>query len=209
MSLGKWILTFLLSVAVTTATLAAFLRVTTIDVGRANPAVAAAPTAASVVDAVEMATATATPLERSTELAAENVAPDAAADMPPPADAPTAASTEAVAPAAAPAAAAAAETKVVISMVHKPGQRTLEYVLLVNESAQVDMTGWTIESPRGAVYTFPNFLLFPETFVRVYSMNGADSPTSLFWNQNEAIWKSGDVVLLKNGGVEMARFTVQ
>jgi hypothetical protein len=203
MSLGKWILTFLLSVAVTTATLAAFLRVTTVDVGEANPAVAAAPTEASVVDAVEMATATAPPTEPvdgGVTLDATAAPPASSADAP------------AVAPAAvdAPAApATATDPKVVISMVHKPGQRTLEYVLLVNEAAQIDMTGWTIESPRGAVYTFPNFLLFPETFVRVYSMNGADSPTSLFWNQNEAIWKPGDVVLLKNGGVEMARFTVQ
>lgn len=214
MSAGKWLLVLLLSVAVTAATLAAFWRVTSLEVGQANAAVIPAPTdlptAGAPVVSVDVA-ASAPQTDAEAPAAADGDAVDAAAETlaaaaPAPATAPATVAPNDAAPAAP---AAPSAVKVVISTVHKPGQRALEYVLLANEGAVVDMTGWTIETPRGVVYTFPDFVFFQQTFVRVYTMNGANTPTSLFWNQNEALWKPGDEVLLKNGAVEMARFTVK
>lgn len=213
MSFSKWLLTLLLSVAIAGVTYAAFERVLNMEPGR--PVAAAAPVDASSaapvdasVDAVETASTDAAPVS------AEQQAPSPTADVP--AEQPVEIAVEPVAAATATAPvpvraepAADGAVKVVISTVHKPGQRTLEYVSLVNESGRVDMTGWTIVSPSGATYTFPSFVLFSNTFVRIYTMSGTDTPTTLFWNQGEAIWKIGDLVLLKNGDVEMARFTVK
>ena len=91
----------------------------------------------------------------------------------------------------------------------QPGKRTSEFVLVVNEADNVDMTGWALEGSNGKKYTFPDFVLFRNTFVRINTMVGADGPMDLFWGQDEAVWKSGDVIVLKNGDVEMSRFTVK
>ena len=209
MSVSKWFFTLLLSAAVTAGTYAVFERVLNMEPGRPLASAAAASAAVPApMDAVGTSSIEVAPMS------AESQAPPPTADVP--AEQPVEIAVE---PVAAPTATAPAPmsaepaadgvVKVVISTVHKPGQRTLEYVSLVNESGRVDMTGWTIVSPGGVMYTFPSFVLFSNTFVRVYTMSGTDTPTTLFWNQGEAIWKIGDLVLLKNGDVEMARFTVK
>ena len=205
MSVSKWLLTLLLSAAVAGVTYAAFERVLNMEPGRS---VASAAPADAPAGAVGTASTDAAPV--STEQQAPSPTADVPAEQPVEIAVEPVAAATATAPATVRAEPAAdSAVKVVISTVHKPGQRTLEYVSLVNESGRVDMTGWTIVSPSGATYTFPSFVLFSNTFVRVYTMSGADTPTTLFWNQGEAIWKVGDLVLLKNGDVEMARFTVK
>ncbi|MCS6774323.1 MAG: lamin tail domain-containing protein, partial [Thermoflexales bacterium] len=81
------------------------------------------------------------------------------------------------------------EVKVRISKVIYPGQRTREAVVLVNEGdAPVDLTGWTLSNPRGQTYTFGAVILMRNGFINVYTTRGADSPTDLFWNLDQAAW---------------------
>lgn len=112
-------------------------------------------------------------------------------------------------PTPAPTAAQASVTKVRISAVQFPGQRTREFVSILNEGDQIDMTGWTIVAPNGETYVFKTFVLFRDSFISLYTTTGADSPTNLFWNQGEAMWKKGDIVTLKNGDQVVATYTVK
>lgn len=91
-----------------------------------------------------------------------------------------------------------------------PGQRAREAVILANEGeAAVDLTGWTLSNPRGQTYTFGPLVLGRNGFVNVYTTRGADSPTDLFWNLDQAVWQAGDVVTLKQGDTVVATFTVR
>ncbi len=114
------------------------------------------------------------------------------------------------APAAAPTTAAqSGVVSVRISGVQFPGQRTRESVAILNEGDQVDLTGWSIEAAGNKVYTFKGFVLFRDSFITLYTTNGSDSPTSLFWNQNDAVWKKGDTVTLKQGDKVVATYSVK
>ena len=68
---------------------------------------------------------------------------------------------------------------------------------------------YTDSGLRHGVYTFKGFVLFRDSFITLYTTNGSDSPTSLFWNQNDAVWKKGDTVTLKQGAKVMATYTVK
>ncbi|MCX7938553.1 MAG: lamin tail domain-containing protein, partial [Thermoflexales bacterium] len=87
-----------------------------------------------------------------------------------------------------------------------PGQRSRERVVLVNEGTPVDLQGWQLVSPRGQVYTFSNVVLL--SFLNVNTTRGTDTPTDLFWNLDEAVWRSGDTVTLKRGEEIIATFVV-
>jgi len=212
MSIRTWFLTLLLSVAVTIGSLLIFIRVLTSEVAAAAPA---APPAVPTVVAQEPAADTPAPvgIETPTSTVQANEAAnvneavgevDISPTIPPPsAAAPT------PKPAVSTAPAVSGTVKVIISAVRQPGQRTSEFVVVVNEADPVEMTGWTLEGSNGRTYTFPNFVLFRNTFVRINTMTGTDRPMNLFWGQNEAVWKVGDVIVLKNGDREMARFTVK
>jgi hypothetical protein len=58
------------------------------------------------------------------------------------------------------------------------------------------LTNWQISDGNKAAYTFPRLQLNNGGTVNIYSKLGVDSVTDLYWGQTEAIWKSGDTVLL-------------
>jgi hypothetical protein len=191
---GKWAGFVLINVLVTLATMWIFTRVMSQEPAQRLPPVptvtaapaAVAPAVSSDVNAVE---------------------PTAAADQPAAAaPEPTAASAQ---PAVAPAAPAAGTVLVRISAVQFPGQRTRESVSILNEGDQIDLTGWSIVAPDGKTYPFKNFVLFKDSFITLYSTNGSDSPTSLFWNQQDSVWKKGDTVLLKQGDSVVSTYVVK
>lgn len=104
---------------------------------------------------------------------------------------------------------AAEPVNVRISTVVFAGQRGREAVVIVNEGNQVDMTGWTLSTPRGQTFTFGTVLLFKDSFINVHTTNGVDVPTDLFWNQEAAVWRKGDEATLKRGAEVIATFTVK
>jgi hypothetical protein len=131
--------------------------------------------------------------------------PQAALPAPPPAN-PAAPNPPAPSPTNSP----APRPQVRITNIIYPGQRTREVVVLANEGeTPVELTGWTLSTPRGVRYTFGNVVLPGNSFINLYTTSGVDVPTSLFWNQPEAVWRSGDVATLARGDEVIATYTVR
>jgi len=76
-----------------------------------------------------------------------------------------------------------------------------EYVRVKNRtSRKVELTGWTIWSKRNdKTYTFPEFELKSNQIVKVWTRQGTDSDTDLFWGLVNEVWKyDGDCAKLKD-----------
>lgn len=96
-----------------------------------------------------------------------------------------------------------------ITAVIYPGQQSREVIVIVNEGDDINLNGWTINTPRGKVFTFGNLTLYKESFINVHTTNGGNTATDLFWNQTEPVWQSGDSVELKNNNAVVATYTVK
>ena len=54
-----------------------------------------------------------------------------------------------------------------------------------------------MKDSKGAnTYTFPSFKLFKGGAVQVHTQNGTDTAIDLYWGQRQAVWQSGESVLL-------------
>ncbi len=96
-----------------------------------------------------------------------------------------------------------------ISTVLNVGQKQREVVVIANLSTEVSLKGWTLTSSRNISYTFGNVTLFRDSFINLHTTIGADVPTDLFMNRNDAAWQIGDVVTLSNQGQIVATATVK
>ncbi|MCX6018099.1 MAG: lamin tail domain-containing protein [Chloroflexi bacterium] len=196
-SAAKWLLIVTISVVVTVVATAAFVQVFKQDPGRPQLVAArGAPVEATATSAQPQTPA----------VSADVAAPVAPADVAAPAlsAAPTATNENSFSVPV-----ANARVHVTISAVKNAGQRTLEAVVIANQGDQVELTGWTLVAPNGATYVFPSYVLLSNNFVQLYTADGANAPTALFWKQPDAVWKSGDVVTLKNGDQVAATYTVR
>lgn len=209
---GKWVTFVAINIVVSIVTGLILIRVLNQEPGQPQPApVAAATPAVAAVATVDPGAAAPAALTDAGDAAPAPANPDAQPTSETAADAPAAvpATDVSAAPTTAPTVPQASVTKVRISAVQFPGQRTREFVSILNEGDQIDMTGWTIVAPNGETYVFKTFVLFRDSFISLYTTTGADSPTNLFWNQREAMWKKGDIVTLKNGDQVVATYTVK
>ena len=79
------------------------------------------------------------------------------------------------------------------------GTLTAEAVVIrYNGEGELDLTGWHIKDADNNLYTFPPFKLFKNGVVQVHTSSGTNSAIVLYWSQNQAMWKSGESVLLTN-----------
>lgn len=86
---------------------------------------------------------------------------------------------------------------------------TREGIVLRNEGGLVALRGWTLYDTQGNIYTFPDYRLFPDAGVTVFTRVGENTPVALFWGETVAMWQNGDVVSLANAsGVVQATFRV-
>ena len=99
---------------------------------------------------------------------------------------------------------------IAIRAVAAPGDLLTEAVQIVNDGdGAVNLAGWQLVSPSGAVYTFTDLSLFPGNYVWVHSGSGDDTSIARYWRQAGALWSSGVEVQLRNGGGEViARYTI-
>lgn len=75
-----------------------------------------------------------------------------------------------------------------------------EYLVLENvANATLDLGGWTIADDGGHTYTVPDgFTLAPGDRVTVYTGDGTDNATSLYWGADSAVWNNdGDTVVVR------------
>jgi micrococcal nuclease len=76
-----------------------------------------------------------------------------------------------------------------------------EWVEIVNEgSAAVNLEGYSLKDAANHIYTFPAFTLQPGATVRLYSGQGQDDASSLYWGrEGEAVWNNdGDSAFLRD-----------
>lgn len=74
------------------------------------------------------------------------------------------------------------------------------------------MVGWKLVGEHKNTYTFPEqpeLMLYKDGAVQVYTRDGTDTVTEVYWNRSEAAWRSGELVrLLDPQGNERAVFQI-
>lgn len=84
-----------------------------------------------------------------------------------------------------------------------------EVVVLANAGGPVNLAGWTLRAENGAAYTFPAITLFEGGIINVRTTTGQDTVIDLYWNQPQAMWAVGRLILLADAnGSLIARYTV-
>ncbi|MBN2471988.1 MAG: LysM peptidoglycan-binding domain-containing protein [Anaerolineae bacterium] len=103
----------------------------------------------------------------------------------------------------------AENAQVVVVEVIGAGDVTREGVVLRNQGGLVALRGWTLYDTEGNIYAFPDYRLFPDAGVTVFTRVGEDTPVALFWGETRAAWQPDDVVSLADAsGVVQSTFRV-
>lgn len=103
------------------------------------------------------------------------------------------------------------EVIITINEVVAPGELTAEAVSIVNlGSRPVSLEGWQLADSEGRTFIFPAITLFGDgAGILLHTEAGQSTALDLYWGQEEAIWQTGDVVVLRDiNGSEQATFTV-
>lgn len=81
-----------------------------------------------------------------------------------------------------------------------------EYVELTNsDSREVDLKGWTLEDAADNAYTFPAVTLSPGETLRLYTGDGEDTGSTLYWGTSNVWNNKGDTATLyDSSGEEIA-----
>ncbi len=88
-------------------------------------------------------------------------------------------------------------SQVVINAVIGAGDLENERVIIEHVGDEdISLTGWRLRDESGAEYRFPALVLHPGAEIDVYSREGDDSASSLYWDRQVAIWSSGEKVSL-------------
>ena len=85
-----------------------------------------------------------------------------------------------------------------------------EYVLIEHiGDDDIRLADWRLTDEDGNSYTFPALELHPGASVQVFSRQGQDSVTQLFWNRTEPVWAGGEAAtLLDPNGQPQATYTI-
>ena len=86
-----------------------------------------------------------------------------------------------------------------VQIVSVIGAGTLDVEAVVvkyNGEGELNLTGWHLKDANGNSYTFPPFTLSTNGAVRVHTTSGTNTAIDLYWGQRQAVWQSGEAVLL-------------
>lgn len=80
------------------------------------------------------------------------------------------------------------------------GDKNTEMVRIEsNSDTAVQLENWVLEDADGNQYTFPNIQIIRKgTFLPLYTRSGHNTPFELFWGNSQAVWQSGETVVLKD-----------
>ncbi|MFN2134786.1 MAG: lamin tail domain-containing protein [Candidatus Promineifilaceae bacterium] len=107
--------------------------------------------------------------------------------------------------------AAEGEALLLIADVVSAGQMNSEAVQIVNNgSREASLAGWKLTDQLGHTYSFGQLTLFGDgAGIALHTGSGQDSATDLYWGLEEALWNSGDrVVLYDAAGTVQAEFEI-
>jgi LysM repeat protein len=102
------------------------------------------------------------------------------------------------------------EAGVVIDGVIGAGDIKVERIFMKRTGGgDLNLTGWQLVEDSGNVFTFPQFKLFQDGAVYVYTRAGQSTSVELYWGLADPVWKSGEtVVLLDDTGKVRATYQV-
>lgn len=103
-----------------------------------------------------------------------------------------------------------APSQLAITAIIGAGDLTNEHVAIEhNGNADISLAGWRLRDQNGNEYRFPALVLHPGASVDIFSGQGANSATSLFWGRMVAVWASGEqATLLDASGQTQATYLV-
>lgn len=81
-----------------------------------------------------------------------------------------------------------------------------EYIVFKNTGdAELVLSGWTVEDEVGHTYRFPSgFTLAPGATVTLYTGDGENTNSKLYWGSGRAIWNNdGDTIIVKDDDGEV------
>ena len=83
-----------------------------------------------------------------------------------------------------------------------------EYAVIKNnENTTIDMRHWRLKDQSWHAYDFPPIEIPPGGEVRIYSGEGVDTNTSLYWDFGGTVWNDGgEVAFLRNPAGYLASF---
>lgn len=101
-------------------------------------------------------------------------------------------------------------SQLVINAVIGAGNLENERVIIEHVGIEdVSLAGWRLRDESGAEYRFPALVLHPGAEVSVFSRQGDDSASELYWNRQAAVWRSGEQAsLIDPSGRTQATYTV-
>jgi hypothetical protein len=101
-------------------------------------------------------------------------------------------------------------SELVISAVIGAGDLENEHVIIeFTGSEDLSVSGWRLRNEQGVEYRFPALVLHPGAEINVFSRQGEDSASTLFWDRLVPMWDSGDkVTLLNPSGKTQVTYTV-
>ena len=109
---------------------------------------------------------------------------------------------------------AGSETGLVVAEVHADAEGddhenlNDEYVVFENAGAEpLELSGWTVRDEAGHTYVFPDGFTLPSGGrVTLYTGEGTDTETELYWHSEGAVWNNGeDTVVVATAGGERVR----
>ncbi len=85
-----------------------------------------------------------------------------------------------------------------------------EYVLLKRKGeGELNLKDWRLQDSQGDAYIFPEITLFANGAVQVHSSAGANTVVDLYWGNDNAVWKEGEIVtLMDNLGNVQATYRI-
>ena len=80
-----------------------------------------------------------------------------------------------------------------------------EYIVLENTGYRPRaLDGWTVSNGSGATYTFGRQVLLPGETVTLYTGEGTDNRSAVYWGRSSEAWTGNGTVSLTAGGGELA-----
>ncbi len=79
--------------------------------------------------------------------------------------------------------------KIEVSAITSPGDITAEGITIRNVSGgQIAIGGWKLKDNHGNTFTFPDYSMYEDRYVIIYTREGTTGPLALYWGLPSAIW---------------------
>jgi len=66
-------------------------------------------------------------------------------------------------------------------------------------NGELSLAGWLLETQTGLAYTFPQVVIYTKGgALNVFTRAGANTVSELFWGLDQPVWKSGEMVTLRD-----------